>query len=244
MPVGTSHRGRAGYRIAAREVPTTWLAAGAVVALGLLLIAGGGPLRPALATFGIGLVVALTLAWLHGAVARHRARRRAESAHAAVMREGMARLRTAGAEAPDLEASDLLAALAALAGADTPGPPRSLAALARAAAAEARSHADARGVRLIVAVGEDTTVRGAGLEPALRGLLMRAATTAPAGSTVTAAIRSGRVEIRDEAAPGGGDAFPADLARAVAHRAGGELHVFARADVPGTLAVLELPDRS
>jgi hypothetical protein len=52
------------------------------------------------------------------------------------------------------------------------------------------------------------------------------------------------VEIRDEAAPGGGDAFAADLARAVAHRAGGDLHVFARADVPGMLAVLELPDRS
>jgi hypothetical protein len=236
MPASASGRRRAGYRITAREVPATWLAAGALVALGLLLIAGGAPLRPALATFGLGVIAATTLAWLHGAVVRHRARRRAEAAHAAVMREGLSRLR-AGIKPAD----ELVAALAALAGADAHASSCSLAALTRAAAAAVRQAADARDVRLIVAVGEDTIVGGAGVEPALRGLLRRAVTATPPGSTVTAAIRSGRVEIRDDAPPDAGDAFAAELARAVAHRAGGDLHVFDRADGPGTLAVLELP---
>jgi len=126
-------------------------------------------------------------------------------------------------------------------GADAPGAPGSLAALARSAAAAVRPDADGRDVRLIVAVGEDTTVDGAGLDPALRGLLRRAAHASPPGSVVTVSLRSGRVEIRDDAPPEFGDLFAADLARAVAHRAGGDLHVFDRADGPGTLAVLELP---
>jgi hypothetical protein len=236
MPVSASRRRRAGYRITAREVPTTWLAAGAVVALGLLLIAGGGPLRPSLGTFGVGVIAATTFAWLHGAVVRHRARRRAEAAHATVMREGLSRLR-AGMKPAD----ELVAALAALAGADADASSSSLAALTRAAAAGVRPAADAGDVRLVVAVGEDMIVGAAGLEPALRGLLRGAVSASPPGSTVTAAIRGGRVEIRDDAPPGAGDPFAAELARAVAHRAGGDLHVFDRADGPGTLAVLELP---
>ena len=232
MPAATSDRRRAGWRIGAREVPAPWLAAGAVVALGLLLIAGGGPLRPALATFGLGLLVALALTWLHGAAARWRARRRAEVAHAAVMREGMARLR---AEPDD----DLLAALAALGGAEPPGPPQSLAATARSAVADVRAAAGARDVRVVVAVEQDTPVHAAGVGPALRALLRHAVSGSPRGSTVTAAIRRGRVELRDAAPPA--DPFAADLARALAHRAGGELHVFARTDGPGTLTVLELP---
>ena len=232
MPATTSQRRRAGWRIGAREVPAPWLAAGAVVALGLLLIAGGGPLRPSLATFGLGLLAALGLTWLHGAAARWRARRRAEVAHAAVMREGMARLQAQ----PD---ADLLAALSALAGAEPPGPPRSLAASARSAAADVRTDAGARDVRVVVAVEQDTPVRAAGLEPALRGLLRHAVSASPRGSTITAAIRRGRVELRDAAASA--DPFAADLARALAHRAGGELHIFARTDGPGTLTVLELP---
>lgn len=218
----------------------SWLAAAAVVVLGLLLIAGGGPLRPALATFGMGALAALILTWLHGAAARWRARRRAELAHAAVMREGLARLRDAVAD--DLDPADLLAALAALSGADALAAPRSLAAAARAAAAAARADADARDVRLLVAVDRDTPVRVAGLEPALRGLLRRAAAGSPRGSTVTAAVRRGRIELRDAAAPA--DCFAADLARAIANRAGGDLHVFARTDGPGTLTVLELPERA
>jgi uncharacterized membrane protein len=83
MPATASDRRRSGYRLAAREVPAPWVAAAAVVALGLLLFAGGGPLRPALATFGLGALAALALTWLHGAAARHRARRRADAAHAA-----------------------------------------------------------------------------------------------------------------------------------------------------------------
>jgi hypothetical protein len=255
MPAGAaSDRRRSGYRLAAREVPAPWVAAAAVVALGLLLFAGGGPLRPALATFALGTLAALALTWLHGAAARHRARRRAEAAHAAVMREGLARLRTARRPPPtarvadagdrrsphagaELAADDLLAILAALSGAEPPGPPRSLAALTRSAAAAVR--ADARDVALVVAVEQDTRVRGAGLEPALRGLLRHAADASPEGATVTAAIRRGRLELRDAAPPS--DPFAADLARAVAHRAGGDLHVFDRTDEPGTLTVLELP---
>ncbi len=94
-------------------------------------------------------------------------------------------------------------------------------------------------MRLIVAVEQDTHVRAAGLEPALCGLLRQSASSSPPGSTVTAAIRRGRVELRD-AAPAA-DPFAAHLARAVAQRAGGELHVFDRTDGPGTLTVLELP---
>jgi hypothetical protein len=234
MPATASDRRRAGYRIAPREVPAPWLAAVAVVALGLLLIAGGGPLRPALGTFGLGALAAIALTWLHGALARHRARRRAEAAHAAVLREGVARLR---GSSPTIDADELLAALAALTGSEPPGPPRSLAALARSAAAAVR--AEDGDVALVVAVEQDTPVCAAGLEPALRGLLRHAAGSSPPGSTLTAAIRRGRIELRD-CAPAG-DPFAADLARAVARRAGGELHVFARTDGPGMLTVLELP---
>jgi hypothetical protein len=236
MPATASDRHRSGFRIVAREVPAPWVAAGAVAVLGLLLIAGGGPLRPALATFGIGVLAALTLTWLHGAAARWRARRRAEIAHGAVMREGMRRLRAAQ---PGGSSDELLSVLAALAGAEDPGPPRSLAAATRSAVARVRADAGAREVQLMVAVDRDTRVRVAGLEPALRGLLRHAASASPPGSTVTAAICSGRVELRDAAPPA--DPFAADLARAIAQRAGGELHVFARADGPGTLTVLELP---
>jgi hypothetical protein len=236
MPATASDRRRSGYRLAAREVPAPWVAAAAVVALGLLLFAGGGPLRPALATFALGALAALALTWLHGAASRHRARRRAEAAHAAVMREGLARLR-AGRTAGARDADDLLAILAALSGADPPGPPRSLAALVRSAAAAVRPHA--RDVALVVAVEQDTPISAAGLEPALRALLRHAAGASSAGATVTAAIRRGRVELRDAAPPS--DPFAADLARAVARRAGGELHVFDRTDVSGTLTVIELP---
>jgi hypothetical protein len=234
MPATASDRRRSGYRLAAREVPAPWVAAAAVVALGLLLFAGGGPLRPALATFALGALAALALTWLHGAATRHRARRRADAAHAAVMREGLARLRarrTGGA------ADDLLAILAALSGAEPPGPPRSLAALVRSAAAAVRG--EAGDIALVVAVEQDTPVSAAGLEPALRGLLRHAAGASPAGATVTAAIRRGRIELRDAAPPS--DPFAADLARAVARRAGGDLHVFDRTDEPGTLTVIELP---
>jgi hypothetical protein len=257
MPATASDRRRSGYRLAAREVPAPWVAAAAVVALGLLLFAGGGPLRPALATFALGALAALALTWLHGAAARHRARRRADAAHAAVMREGLARLRAgrthsprtahaagerspAPAGAADVAADDLLAILAALSGAEAPGPPRSLAALVRSAAAAVRARAG--DVTLVVAVEQDTPVRAAGLEPALRGLLCHAAGASPAGATVTAAVRRGRIELRDAAPPS--DPFAADLARAVANRAGGDLHVFDRADEPGTLTVLELPARA
>ena len=233
MPATASDRRRSGWRVGAREVPAPLLAAGAVVVLGLLLFAGDAPLRPALATFALGLLAALALTWLHGVVARRRARRRADAAHAVVMREGIARLRDAHGS------DDLIAALAALAGADPPGPPSSLAASARSAAAAVRDAAGARRVQVVVAVEQDTPVRVAGLEPALRGLLRHAASASPPGSTVIAAIRSGRVELRDAAPPAG--QFAADLARAIAHRAGGDLHVFARTDAPGTLTVLELP---
>jgi signal transduction histidine kinase len=243
MPATASDRRRSGYRLAAREVPVAWLSAAALAVLGLLLIAGGGPLRPALATFGLG---ALAVTWLHAVAARRRGRRRAERVHAAVMREGLARLRDAhGPDAGGLagaagrDGHDLLAALAALSGADAPGAPRSLAAAVRAAAATARPDAEARDVRLLIAVDQDTRVRVAGLEPALRGLLRHAAAASPPGATVTVAVRPGRVELRAAAPPA--DGFAADLARAIAHRAGGDLHVFA--DGPGMLAVLELPVR-
>jgi signal transduction histidine kinase len=217
-----------------RELPDALPAAAALVAFGLLLVAGGGPLRPALATFALATAGVLAALWLRGAVAGNRARRRAEAVHAAVVAEAVGRLR---ADLQDHRAGDLAAALEALVGgAAAPG---SVAAVARAAAAATRS--EARDVPVIVSVAEDMTVAAPGLDQALGGLLRRAVAAAPAGSTVTVAVGGGRVEVRDEGAPGGADPFAVDLARALARRAGGDLHVFARADGPGTLAVLELP---
>jgi len=224
------------------DAPIGWLAAGGVVALGLLLIAGDGPLRPALATFGLGILLAVGLTWGYGAAQRRLARRRAAAGDAVVVREAIARLRR-GLEAGDgVEMHELAATLDAIAGTADPGPPRSLAALARGAAAAVRRGADARDVRVVVAVADDTSVRGAGLELAVAALLRRAIASAPAGSTVTAAIRLGRAEIRHEGARLPGDDFPSELARAVAHRAGGDVHVLDGAE--GTLTVLELPAES
>ena len=167
------------------DAPIGWLAAGGVVALGLLLIAGDGPLRPALATFGLGILLAVGLTWGYGAAQRRLARRRAAAGDAVVVREAIARLRR-GLEAGDgAELHELAASLDAIAGTADPGPPQSLAALARAAAAAVRRGADARDVRVVVAVADDTSVRGPGLELALAALLRRAIASAPAGSTVT-----------------------------------------------------------
>jgi len=211
--VATSRRG---YRIAAREIPGPWLAAGALVALALLLFAFGGPLRPSLATFGIGLVVALAFVWLHGAVAR----RRAEAQQAAVLAEGLARLATQGGLAADL----------ALLTRPAPGT-GSLAACAREAAAAAR----ARDVHVAVVVEQDTVVR-TGVGRALRAALG----AVPPGSSVELAVRSGRVELRGAGGPPA-DQYPVELARALVQRERGHLDVFA--DDAGTLTVLTLPAR-
>ena len=224
------------------DAPIGWLAAGGVVALGLLLIAGDGPLRPALATFGLGVLVAVGLTWGYGAASRRLARRRAPPA---TPRSCARRSRGSGAgwrRATARSCASSRPTLDAIAGTADPGPPRSLAALARAAAAAVRPGADARDVRVVVAVADDTSVRGAGLELALAALLRRAIASAPAGSTVTAAIRLGRAEIRHAGARLPGDDFPSELARAVAHRAGGDIHVLDGAE--GTLTVLELPAAS
>jgi hypothetical protein len=95
-------------------------------------------------------------------------------------------------------------------------------------------------VRVIVAVGHDTEVRGAGLELAIAALLDRAVAAAPAGTEVTAVVRPGRLELRDGGASGADDGFAVEAARAIARRAGGDVHVFPRVDGPGTLTVLEL----
>ena len=116
----------------------------------------------------------------------------------------------------------LASALASLVGrADEP--PRSVAAVAREAAAAVRSD----DVPVIVSVGADATV--AGIDQALHLLVRRAVAT---GSTVSVGVAGGRVEIRPA---GSGDPYAVDLARALARRAGGDVHEL------GTLIVLELP---
>jgi ABC-type amino acid transport substrate-binding protein len=211
--------GRRHVRFRPLEVPDVWPAAAVIVTLGLLLFAGGGPLRSALATFALGTAGVIGALWLRGAVARHRARRRAEASHAALIAGTASRLRTAVGD------HELAVALDVLTGGPL-GPPRSVAAIAREVAAATRS----AGVPVALAVDHDATV--AGLDGAIRALVRRAAAQGAVGVAVT----TGRVEVRDE-----GSAtvtgFDGELAGGLARRAGAEVHVFEG------LAVLELPAR-
>jgi hypothetical protein len=205
-------------------VPDVWPAAAVVVALGLLLLAGGAPLRPALATFALGTAVVVGAVWLRGTLSRHRARRRAEAAHTALIAATASRLRAAVGD------QELAVALDVLTGGPL-GPPRSVAAIAREVAASARS----TGVPIVVAVDDD--VRLPGLDGVLRALVRRAVAVSPPQSTVTVAITTGRVEVRDEGSASF-DGFDGELARGLARRAGADVHVFEG------LAVLELPTRA
>jgi hypothetical protein len=211
--------GRRHVRFRPLEVPDVWPAAAVVVALGLLLLAGGGPLGSALATFAIGTAGVIGAVWLRGAVARHRARRRAEATQAALIAGTASRLRTAIGD------HELAVALDVLTGGPL-GPPRSVGAIAREVAAAMRS----TGVPVTLAVDDDAKV--AGVDGAIRALVRRAAAHGVVGMAVT----TGRIEIRDEgsAAVTG---FDGELARGLARRAGGEVHLFEG------LAVLELPAR-
>ena len=211
--------GRRHVRFRPLEVPDVWPAAAVVVSLGLLLLAGGGPLRSALATFALGTAAVIGALWLRGAVARHRARRRAEASHAALIAGTASRLRTAVGD------HELAVALDVLTGGPL-GPPRSVAAIAREVAAATRS----AGVPVALAVDHDATV--AGLDGAIRALVRRAA----AQGAVSVAVTTGRVEVRDEgsAAVAG---FDGELAGGLARRAGADVHLFEG------LAVLELPAR-
>jgi len=206
-------------RLKALDVPDAFPAAAVIVALGLLLYAGGGPLRPALATFAIGTAIVVAALWLRGRIARHRARRRAEAADAAVLHGAASRLRNVVGD------HELAVALDVLTGGPL-GPPRSVAASAREIGAATRS----TGVPVVVAVEEDAMV--AGIDGPLRALVWRAVAKS---TTVTVAVTTGRVEVRGE---GPLDGFEVDLARGLARRAGAEVHVFEG------LAVLELPTRA
>jgi hypothetical protein len=155
--------------------------------------------------------------WLRGAVARHRARRRADAAQAALIAGTASRLRTAVGD------HELAVALDVLTGGPL-GPPRSIAATAREVAAATR----AAGVPVVLAVDDDATV--AGLDGAIRALVRRAA----AQGAVAVAVTTGRVEVRDEGAASVAG-YDGELARGLARRAGADLHLFEG------LAVLELP---
>jgi hypothetical protein len=158
---------------------------------------------------------------LRGAVSRHRARRRSEAAHAALVSEAASRLRAAVGD------HELAVALDVLTGGPL-GPPRSVAAIAREIGAATR----AAGVPVVVAVDHDAVV--AGMEGVIRALVRRAVAVAPMRSTVSIAVTSGRVEVRDEGSVAI-DGFDGELARCLARRAGADVHVFEG------LAVLELP---
>jgi hypothetical protein len=207
-------------RLRALEVPDTWPAAAAIVALAGLLIAGGGPLRSALATFALGTAAVVAVVWLRGLTARHRARRRAEARHAALIGTAASRLRDAVGD------HELAVALDVLTGGPL-GPPRSIAATAREVGALTRSAC----VPVVVAVDYDAKV--AGLDGAIRALVRRAASH----GAVQVAVTTGRVEIRDEGATSL-MGFEGELALALARRAGGDVHVFEG------LTVLELPRRA
>lgn len=211
---------RSSVRLRALEVPDTWPAAAVIVALASLLVAGGGPLRSALATFALGTAVVVAVVWLRGLTARHRARRRAETRQAALIGAAASRLREAVGD------HELAVALNVLTGGPL-GPPRSIAAIAREVGALTRT----AGVPVAVAVDDDTKV--AGLDGAIRALVRRAASQ----GAVQVAVTTGRVEIRDEGATSV-MGFEGELALALARRAGGDVHVFEG------LTVLELPRRA
>jgi len=211
-------------RLRAVEVPDALPAATVLIALGALLAAGGAPLHNAVATFAVGAAVVVSAVWLRGKVSRLRARRRAEAMHAAVVAGTASRLRAAVGD------HELAVALDVLTGGPL-GPPRSVAAIAREAGAAIRTS----GVPVVVAVDDDSVV--AGLDGAIRALVRRAAAMAPARSTVTVAVTTGRIEVRDEGSASI-DGFDGALARELARRAGADVHLFER------LAVLELPTRA
>src|SRR5918999_278606 len=85
---------------------------------------------------------------------------------------------------------------------------------------------------VVVAVDHDAVV--AGMEGVIRALVRRAVAVAPMHSTVSIAVTSGRVEVRDEGSVAI-HGFDGELARGLARRAGADVHVFEG------LAVLELP---
>jgi hypothetical protein len=213
--------GRRHVRFRPLEVPDLWPAAAVIVTLALLLVVGGGPFPSALATFAVGTAGVVGALWLRGAVARQRARRRAEASHAALIAGTASRLRSAVGD------HELAVALDVLTGGPL-GPPRSVAAIAREVAAATRS----AGVPVTVAVDDDASV--AGVDGAIRALVRRAVAVAP--QAVSVAVTTGRVEVRD----GGSSViagFDGELARGLARRAGGDVHLFEG------LAVLELPPR-
>jgi hypothetical protein len=219
MLAGASRR--PSVRSRALEVPDTWPAAAVIVALAGLLVAGGGPLRSALATFALGTACVVAAVWLRGLAARRHARRRAEASHAAVIAGAASRLRAAVGD------HELAVALDVLTGGPL-GPPRSVAAIAREVAGATR----AAGVPVTVAVDDDALV--AGVDGAIRALVRRAVAVSPPQSAVSVAVTTGRVEVRDS-----GSAtiygFDGELARELARRARADVHVFEG------LAVLELP---
>jgi hypothetical protein len=215
---------RPSARFRALEIPDTWPAAALIVALACLLVAGGGPLGSALATFTLGTAGVVAALWLRGVTARRRARRRAEASHAAVIAAAASRLRAAVGD------HELAVALDVLTGGPL-GRPRSVAAIAREAGASARS----AGVPVVVSVDDDASV--AGLDTAVRALVRRAVAVAPPHSSVSIAVTTGRVEVRDEGLTSV-DGFDGELARELARRAGADVHVFEG------VAVLELPPRA
>lgn len=222
MFVSTSDRRPVRFR--ALEVPDSWPAAAVIATLGLLLVAGGGPLRPALATFALGTAGVVATVWLRGVLARQRARRRAEASHAAVIAGTASRLRAVVGD------HELAVALDVLTGGPL-GPARSVGAVAREAGAATRS----AGVPVVVAVDDDALVPG--IDGVLRALVRRAVAVSPPRSTVTVAVTTGRVEVRDEGSASI-DGFDGELARGLARRAGADVHIFEG------LAVLELPTRA
>jgi hypothetical protein len=215
---------RPSVRFRALEVPDTWPAAALIVALASLLVAGGGPLGSALATFTLGTAGVVAAVWLRGVAARRQARRHAEASHAAVIAAAASRLRAAVGD------HELAVALDVLTGGPL-GPQRSVAAIAREAGASARSAC----VPVVVSVDDDARV--AGLDTAVRALVRRAVAVAPSHSAVSIAVTTGRVEVRDEGLTSV-DGFDGALARELARRAGGDVHVFEG------VAVLELPPRA
>jgi len=174
------------------------LGAAVLVTLGLLLLAGSGPLGPALATFAIGVVLVLlcALAW-HGAARRRRRLALQEAARVAI-----------DAAAAEPGAPPVLRALSST----RPSEPVPLGAAARRVVAGAREG----GADVSLVIERDARVWASELEPALAALV------GAAEGAVSVAVRGARVELRADVPDHG---LPAALARVVAQRAGGDLHV-------------------
>ena len=234
-----------------RDILPDLVAVAATASLALLLLAGDAPVGQGAATFALGATGVLLVATVYRVVLRVQAARRVRALPSDLLAAVAERLRALRDEPSPAALDRLASALAVIGGVHAAAVTSavSLAQVGRAVVARTRPLAAARRVVVTLTVEDDAWLRACDLDEALEALVERAIRDSPPDGEVEVSLRRCRFEVRDRVAPGAGTRPPAidlgvALARAVACRTGGDLHVFDRADVPGRIAVLELGHRA